>query len=621
MLAGSLVHGDVVPSSRALSAALGVSRGVVVAAYEQLAGEGYLEMSQGADGRIAAVDSTPAHDRPQTPTAPPAPPVAVNMLPGFPSTTRLDERAWRAAWRLAAAQPVPTAQADDFGTAALRAEIADHVRQARGLTCDPADVLVTAGTSEAVMLLALALGELHPSGASVAMEDPGYPSSRRTIERFGGTVLPVPVDGDGLRIDALAALDPAPHAVLLTPSHQYPLGGRLPVSTRLEILEWAQQHDALVIEDDYDSEFRHGAATLPALATLDRSERVALVGSFSKVLTPWLRLGYIVLPRRPELHAALRRVRGDVAAPIAGTAQEAMAALLASGAVRRHIAAVRRDYAHRRELVIRALGDLAGSRLRGLEGGLHGVVELPTAAAAERVRARRRRRRCGRRRTRRLRGATCRIRSSRHRLRLRGTDRPGAGERTRGAAVGDHRRNPTATRALRSVREPLEIARGIDCGHRAALWHRASRKDLAMVPEINYWAVILATLSSMVVGSIWYTPKVFGNYWMKQAGITPSGNAADAIGPIVVTLFVSFITAWVLAGASYIAWDFYGGGFLWNTVFTAGILWAGFTAARFITHDAFDKRPSGLTILNIAHELVTVVVMAVIIGAWVPAGV
>lgn len=142
-----------------------------------------------------------------------------------------------------------------------------------------------------------------------------------------------------------------------------------------------------------------------------------------------------------------------------------------------------------------------------------------------------------------------------------------------------------------------------------------------MVPEINYWAVILATLSSMVVGSIWYTPKVFGNYWMKQAGVTPSGNSADAIGPIVVTVFVSFITAWVLAGASYIAWDFYGGSFFWNTVFTAGILWAGFTAARFITHDAFDKRPSGLTILNIAHELVTVLVMAVIIGAWVPAGV
>jgi uncharacterized protein DUF1761 len=140
-----------------------------------------------------------------------------------------------------------------------------------------------------------------------------------------------------------------------------------------------------------------------------------------------------------------------------------------------------------------------------------------------------------------------------------------------------------------------------------------------MIPAINYWAVILATLSSMVVGSIWYTPKVFGNYWMKKAGITPSGKASDAFGPILTTVLVSFVTAWVLAGASYISWDFYGGGFLWAAVVTGIVLWAGFTAARFITHDAFDNRPSGLTVLNIAHELVTIVVMAVIIGVWPPA--
>ena len=137
-----------------------------------------------------------------------------------------------------------------------------------------------------------------------------------------------------------------------------------------------------------------------------------------------------------------------------------------------------------------------------------------------------------------------------------------------------------------------------------------------MIPEINYWAVVLATLSSMIVGSIWYTPKVFGNFWMKASGVTPSGNARDAVGPILVTLVVSFITAWVLAGAAFISQHFYGGSFLANTVVTAIILWAGFTAARFITHDAFDKRPTRLTVLNVAHELVTVVVMALIIGVW-----
>lgn len=142
-----------------------------------------------------------------------------------------------------------------------------------------------------------------------------------------------------------------------------------------------------------------------------------------------------------------------------------------------------------------------------------------------------------------------------------------------------------------------------------------------MVPLINYWAVILATLSTMVVGSIWYTSKVFGNYWMKKSGVKPSGKASDAVGPILTTVVVSFITSWVLAGAAYIAWNFYGtkDGFLWVTIATGVVLWAGFTAARFITHDAFDKRPSGLTMLNIAHELVTVLVMAVIIGVWPPA--
>jgi len=137
-----------------------------------------------------------------------------------------------------------------------------------------------------------------------------------------------------------------------------------------------------------------------------------------------------------------------------------------------------------------------------------------------------------------------------------------------------------------------------------------------MTPDINYWAVILATLSSMVVGSIWYTPRVFGNYWMKTAGVTPSGNSRDAVWPIVITLLVSFVTAWVLAGAAFIAWDFYGGSFLVNALVTAVVLWAGFTAARFITHDAFDGRPSGLTVLNIAHELVTLLIMALIIGVW-----
>jgi hypothetical protein len=140
-----------------------------------------------------------------------------------------------------------------------------------------------------------------------------------------------------------------------------------------------------------------------------------------------------------------------------------------------------------------------------------------------------------------------------------------------------------------------------------------------MVPEINFWAVTLAMLSTMVVGLIWYSPKVFGAYWMKLARITPTGTLIDAAKPILITLVVSFISAWVLAGAVFIAWSFYGGSFLVNSIVTGLVLWAGFTAARFITHDAFDNRPRGLTVLNVSHEFVTILVMSLVVGLLPPA--
>ena len=137
-----------------------------------------------------------------------------------------------------------------------------------------------------------------------------------------------------------------------------------------------------------------------------------------------------------------------------------------------------------------------------------------------------------------------------------------------------------------------------------------------MVPEINIWAVLLATVSSMVVGSIWYTRAVFGRYWMKAVGHTEESLKGSGTGAIIITVIVSFVTAAVLAGAAAIAQNFYGGNFLFNTLLTGLILWAGFTAARMITHDAFDRRPAGLTVLNLAHELLTILLMALIIGLF-----
>lgn len=406
ILDGRLRPGDPVPSTRSLASELGVARSSVVSAYEQLAGEGYLEVRQGAPTRVAPLvapearsapdadrrsdraDATVRDRRDRVRDAAPEPdiPARVELRPGLPSTTRLDERAWRAAWRHASRLAVPGDIPPDFGSTRLRAEIADHLRHARGLTCSPDDVVVTAGTSDAVALLASALRIMVDGTARVAVEQPGYPSARRVLERRGALrTLPVPVDADGIDVAALRGIRPAPHAVMVTPHHQYPLGGRLPVAARLELLEWAAASGAVVIEDDYDSEFRHVGAPLPALASLDGAGRTMLVGSFSKVLTPWLRLGYLVLPADATLRAAVAVVRDDETCPVPGIAQEAMAELLASGAVRRHIAAARRDYAHRRELVIETLSGIDGAPLSGLDGGLHAVVRLPSHEVAARV--------------------------------------------------------------------------------------------------------------------------------------------------------------------------------------------------------------------------------------------
>ncbi|HEY9366331.1 MAG TPA: PLP-dependent aminotransferase family protein [Agromyces sp.] len=397
VLGGGLRPGDPMPSTRALATALGISRSVVVTAYDQLAGEGYLDTRQGAVTRVAelqprverAADAA-ASARPggagssatsAVATAPSEP--RLNLLPGRPSTSRIDSRAWRAAWRRAAALEIPADSPPPFGVPRLRTEIADHLRHARGLACSPDDIVVTAGTSEALGLVASVLAHTAGRAPDLAIEDPGYPSARRLFERRGVRTHPVGADGDGFDVSALRRLPIVPAAVMVTPSHQYPLGGRLPVATRLELLAWAGVHDALVIEDDYDSEFRHLGPPLPALASLDDTGRVVLIGSFSKVLTPWIRLGYLVLPSANQrLREAIAASRDDEACPVPGVAQHAMAELLAGGAVRRHIAVARREYAHRRGLVLAALDGLPGAPLSGLDGGLHAVVELPDAAAS-----------------------------------------------------------------------------------------------------------------------------------------------------------------------------------------------------------------------------------------------
>ncbi|MEC5183976.1 GntR family transcriptional regulator/MocR family aminotransferase [Cryobacterium sp. MP_3.1] len=387
ILDGTLRHDEALPSTRALAASVRVSRGTVVAAYDQLAGEGYLVARPGSATRVMVERPPVGTPTPQPPATPPTGlpserPI-IDLAPGHPSTRTLVDPAWTAAWRAAVSASGRCDSPPANGTLELRTAIAEHVRRTRGLACQPDDVMVTAGTSDALAGIGLALAT--PADAPrftphIAVEDPGYPTARRVLRRVGSLIRPVHTDENGINLAELAALAPAPHAVLVTPSHQYPLGSSLTVQGRLDLLDWARATDAVIIEDDYDSEFRFDAMPLPALATLDGSGRVALVGSFSKTVTPWIRCGYLVATG--PLGAALREVRDDLGPSVSGVQQAALARYLDSGGLARNVTRVRREYAHRRALVIGRLGALPGVRLTGLDGGLHVVVHTRADASA-----------------------------------------------------------------------------------------------------------------------------------------------------------------------------------------------------------------------------------------------
>jgi len=237
----------------------------------------------------------------------------------------------------------------------------------RGFNCESDRVAVTAGGREGLGLL------LYASGAKdVGVEDPGFPSLRRVLHRHHVGVRSLPTDDRGLVTSLLPETEP-PDAVIVTPAHQYPLGGTLHIDRRLALLSWARRHGVLVIEDDYDSELRYASEPLPALASLD-ADRVALLGTFSKTLTPALATGFVVLPRR--LVGAVESVRGDLGQPVSLVTQRAVAAYLASGALARHTQRMRRVYRRRRNQVVGALAGLPGVRVSPMDGGLHAVVQF-----------------------------------------------------------------------------------------------------------------------------------------------------------------------------------------------------------------------------------------------------
>lgn len=272
--------------------------------------------------------------------------------------------------------------APPLGDPRLRSEIAEHLRLVRGTSRNASDIVVTAGARDGLALLFTALGVSRRDGLVVGIEDPGYPSLRAAVQRLGARIVSLPVDDDGLRTDTLpeGRLD----AVIVTPSHQYPIGGSLPLPRRRELLDWAARTGVVVVEDDYDSELRHVGSPLPALAALDNPKRGAVVtlGTFSSTITPALAAGFLLAPH--NLGSLIEPVRRDLGSPVSAVAQRALAGYLASGALRRNIARVRRRYTVRRDMISECLAGVPGARVRPMSGGLHAVVELTGDAAMQR---------------------------------------------------------------------------------------------------------------------------------------------------------------------------------------------------------------------------------------------
>jgi GntR family transcriptional regulator/MocR family aminotransferase len=295
----------------------------------------------------------------------------IELRPGIAWAAGIDRAAWRRAWRDVGVQP-PAAYPVRNGLADLRAALTSYLRRSRGVRCPAQRILVTRGVAGSLRLIAAAV--LRP-GDAVGVEEPGYPAARAVFAAHGARVVPCRVDADGLVVDELP---PGLRLVYTTPAHQYPLGGRLAVPRRQALIGWARATGALVIEDDYDGEFRYDVAPLPALFGLDQ-DVVIYLGTTSKTLTPALRVGWLAAPAGliPRL-ARMAEALGDWAAE---PAQRAVLSLITGGDLERHIRRMRHDYARRRAVLAATFGDGALGRLLGDDAGMHMVLEIAPDAA------------------------------------------------------------------------------------------------------------------------------------------------------------------------------------------------------------------------------------------------
>jgi GntR family transcriptional regulator/MocR family aminotransferase len=374
ILDGRLKPGLRLPSTRILAESWGVSRNTVMGAYDLLLSEGYLFARHGAGTYVAESLPIRAERAPVVEEAESEPDARLNafwrspppylgkpwvasMGPsnalfrlGVPDTSSFPFHIWRRllARSLRSLAKVPAAYVEAQGRAALREAIANHVSFARAVACRPEDVVVTSGTQQAFELLATIL--VTAGRTTVALEDPGYPPQRAVFAASGAKLVPVPVDSEGLVVEQLPA---DTRIICVTPSHQFPLGVAMSMRRRAELLEFARVNSAVIVEDDYDGEFRYGTTPRDALQTLDRSGSVFYVGTFSKSLFPGIRLGFVVAP--PWARRALINAKqvSDWHSPV--LEQDALAAFISEGHMARHVRKMRKLYSERRELMMSGL--------------------------------------------------------------------------------------------------------------------------------------------------------------------------------------------------------------------------------------------------------------------------
>ena len=395
---GRLSPGSRLPPTRDFAQELGVSRSTVVEAIKQLASEGFVVGRQGAGTFVNSELPTPAFrpGRAMMVTARPRPAAprlsqrgqrsvlgqvsrsgaGLPFQPGLPETATFPFKIWRKLlsrhWQAPAYREL--AYGDPAGYLPLREQIAGHVATTRGVHCTPEQVIITNGTQQA---LNLALQLLTDPGDTVWLENPGYSGARHAMQAAGLEIVPVPVDEQGLVVDAGLEQAPSARLAYVSPSHQYPAGGIMSLARRRQLLSWAAAREAWILEDDYDSEYRYAGHPLASLQGLDQAGRVLYSGTFSKVLFPGLRIGYIIVPA--GLEAAFTAARGYADRGSCQVTQQVLHDFMAAGHLARHIRRMRTLYMERQAVLVEALAEHCGGWVttRPAPAGLHLVGWLP----------------------------------------------------------------------------------------------------------------------------------------------------------------------------------------------------------------------------------------------------